>query len=59
MTERSGGCLSGRVRYIVRGETYRFGLFHCADCRKESGSVLVAYAEVGPIIPNTWTKPIA
>ena len=44
MTIRSGGCLCGAVRYIVRGEPYRYGICHCADCRKESGSVFVVYA---------------
>jgi hypothetical protein len=44
MTIRSGGCLCGAVRYTVRGEPYRYGICHCADCRKESGSVLVVYA---------------
>jgi hypothetical protein len=44
MTTRSGGCLCGAVRYTVRGEPYRYGVCHCADCRKESGSVFVVYA---------------
>lgn len=44
MTMRSGGCLCGAVRYVVRGEPYRYGICHCADCRKESGSVFVVYA---------------
>jgi hypothetical protein len=41
---RSGGCTCGAVRYTVKGEPYRFGICHCASCRKESGSVFVAYA---------------
>ena len=44
MTSRSGGCLCGAVRYTARGEPYRYGICHCADCRKESGSVFVVYA---------------
>jgi hypothetical protein len=44
VTQRSGGCSCGNVRYVLSGEPYRFGLCHCADCRKESGSVVVAYA---------------
>jgi hypothetical protein len=44
MKTRSGGCLCGAIRYVVRGEPYRFGICHCADCSKESGSVFVAYA---------------
>lgn len=44
MISRSGGCLCGRVRYEIRGEPMRVGLCHCADCRKESGSVFTAFA---------------
>ena len=44
MTARSGGWLCGAVRYAVRGEPYRYGICHCADCRKESGSIFVVYA---------------
>jgi hypothetical protein len=44
MKTRSGGCTCGQVRYAVRGEPYRYGICHCADCRKESGSVFVVYA---------------
>lgn len=43
-TIRTGGCTCGAVRYEVRGEPYRWGLCHCTSCRKESGSVFVAYA---------------
>ena len=41
---RNGGCLCGTVRYTVRGEPILVGLCHCADCRKSSGSVFVAFA---------------
>lgn len=41
---RSGGCLCGAVRYEIRGEPLTSGLCHCADCRKESGSLFSAYA---------------
>ena len=44
MKTRSGGCLCGGVRYTLRGEPYRTGICHCADCRKESGGLFVAYA---------------
>jgi hypothetical protein len=44
MSSRSGGCLCGAVRYEVEGEPLRAGLCHCADCRKESGSVFVTFA---------------
>jgi hypothetical protein len=41
---RSGGCACGGVRYTLKGEPYRFGICHCTDCRKESGSVFTANA---------------
>jgi hypothetical protein len=41
---RRGGCLCGAVRFDLVGPPARFGLCHCADCRKESGSVFTAYA---------------
>ena len=45
MRERTGGCLCGAVRYIVRGEPTHVGRCHCADCRKESGSAFTVYAQ--------------
>lgn len=49
MMVRSGGCLCGNVRYHVSGEPLRSGLCHCADCRRESGSVFTAFA--------IWPRP--
>jgi hypothetical protein len=45
---RQGGCACGRVRYEVRGEPYRVGICHCADCRKETGSVFSFYGDWRP-----------
>lgn len=47
MTEivRRGGCACGAVRYEVRGEPTVVGLCHCADCRRESGSAFLYYAD--------------
>jgi hypothetical protein len=42
--KRTGGCTCGWVRYTLSGEPCKFGLCHCAKCRKESGSMFVAYA---------------
>jgi hypothetical protein len=42
---RSGGCLCGAVRYLVRGEPEHVGRCHCTDCRKESGSAFTVYAQ--------------
>jgi hypothetical protein len=42
---RTGGCLCGAVRYSVRGEPVYVERCHCADCRKESGSAFIVYAQ--------------
>jgi len=44
-TVRFGGCRCGAVRYEVRGEPTAVGLCHCTDCRKETGSAFLAYAD--------------
>ncbi|WP_271620612.1 GFA family protein [Bradyrhizobium sp. CCBAU 51745] len=45
---RAGGCLCGDVRYSVRGDPFKSGLCHCADCRKVTGSAFLAYADWRP-----------
>ena len=45
MEIRRGGCRCGQVRYEVRGEPLKTGLCHCTDCRKETGSAFLAYAD--------------
>lgn len=39
-----GGCLCGAVRYRVSGKPIAATLCHCADCRKASGGINVAWA---------------
>jgi hypothetical protein len=41
MTEITGGCLCGAIRYEIDGEPFRIANCHCDDCRKATGS---AYA---------------
>ncbi|WP_437672087.1 GFA family protein [Sorangium sp. So ce131] len=41
---RNGSCSCGAVRFRVRGEPALVGLCHCTSCRKETGSVFMAYA---------------
>lgn len=45
---RTGGCLCGALRYEVRGEPFKGGLCHCADCRKITGSAFLHYADWRP-----------
>jgi hypothetical protein len=45
---RRGGCRCGAVCYEVRGEPLAVGICHCTDCRKETGSVFLAYADWPP-----------
>ena len=39
MTERSGGCLCGGVRYRIRGEVRDVVFCHCSRCRRTHGHV--------------------
>src|SRR5262245_30288785 len=48
MITRTGGCSCGAVRYVVRGEPTEIGICHCTSCRKETGSVFMAYADWPP-----------
>ena len=40
----AGGCTCNAVRFTVQGDPLRVGVCHCTSCRKETGSVLMAYA---------------
>jgi hypothetical protein len=42
---RRGGCTCGAVRFEVVGEPSVVGLCLCADCRKETGSPFLFYAD--------------
>jgi hypothetical protein len=33
------------VRYQVKGEPFKSGICHCTDCRKETGSAFLYYAD--------------
>jgi hypothetical protein len=40
-----GGCRCGAVRYTLIGEPYLAGLCHCTECRKETGSPFLYFAD--------------
>ena len=44
MTEISGGCLCGDIRFVAKGRPYRVGVCHCLDCRKHHGALFHASA---------------
>jgi hypothetical protein len=44
MGTQEGGCSCGSVRFRIEGEPTRVGTCHCATCRKETGSVIMAFA---------------
>ncbi|WP_202326322.1 GFA family protein [Mesorhizobium sp. 113-3-9] len=48
-TVRSGGCLCGAVRFLVKGAPLRVGLCHCQDCRRTSGSAFTFF--------GVWPRP--
>ena len=55
---RTGGCLCGAIRYRLEGEPITVGLCHCADCRKESGSMFVTYAQ-WPLADFSYTGQLS
>jgi hypothetical protein len=44
MVDVTGGCLCGKVRFVVHGSPDRVGMCHCMDCRKHHGALFHASA---------------
>ncbi|WP_417673930.1 GFA family protein [Pseudodonghicola sp.] len=49
MTNVTGGCLCGDIRFAATGAPDRVGICHCLDCRKHHGAVFYAAA----VFPQT------
>ena len=39
MTERTGGCLCGAVRYRIKSDPLAVAVCHCTHCQKQSGGM--------------------
>ncbi|MEQ8410197.1 MAG: GFA family protein [Erythrobacter sp.] len=39
-TDRTGGCLCGKVRYRIAGEPLMCVVCHCKNCQRQAGSAL-------------------
>ena len=46
MSERSGGCLCGKVRYTLSADPLFVALCHCRNCQKTAGSAFSVVALV-------------
>ena len=46
MSEATGGCRCGEVRYALDGAEARVAACHCADCRKSAGAPYVTWLAV-------------
>ena len=38
VSNQSGGCQCGHVRYVLNGAIHRLNICHCRDCQRQSGS---------------------
>lgn len=39
MQDRTGGCLCGAVRYVLKSEPRSIAICHCTHCQRQSGSL--------------------
>ena len=44
MSNITGGCHCGAIRYQVEGELIVHAVCHCADCRRHAGAPMVAWS---------------
>ena len=44
MTNITGGCHCGAIRYQIEGEPIVHALCHCTDCRRHAGAPMVGWS---------------
>ena len=52
MTERTGQCMCGAVRFTARDVPGEYGICHCEMCKRWTGAALAAVAV--PVNSVTW-----
>ena len=58
MTEQTGGCLCGDVRFRLVGAPYAVDYCHCHSCRKHTGAPVSAFADCkGGVVEFTKGAP--
>ena len=58
MTERTGGCLCGDVRFRLVGAPYQVRYCHCQSCRKHTGAPVSVFADCkGGVVEFTKGAP--
>ena len=45
MTEQTGGCLCGDIRFRLTGAPYEVDYCHCHSCRKHTGAPVSVFAD--------------
>ena len=56
MTETTGGCACGRVRYVAEIDGDDAYLCHCRMCQRATGSVSIAFVQV-EVAKVRWLTP--
>ena len=58
MTDQTGGCLCGDVRFRLTGPPYEVDYCHCHSCRKHTGAPVSVFADCkGGIVEFTKGAP--
>ena len=58
MSERTGGCLCGAVRFAATEVEPEFGGCHCKMCQRWAGGVLLAVSVPGPAVSFTGEEHV-